>query len=334
MTRSQQKEAFVASTLAANWSMEPLAGDASRRSYFRLTAQDGRRRILMDAPPESGEDIRPFLAIARHLSSIGLSVPQMDAIDETAGFILMEDLGDGLVSRIAQNNPDQEADLYGQAAEALGVLHAHPPPTHVPQYGPSEMAELAGLAEIWFASTLAKPVLPAIVRATLDRLALRYDVLALRDYHAENILWLPQRKGVRRVGILDFQDAAIGHCAYDICSLLKDARRHVNKATQAHARAVFRDTSPQKTENFDGAFAALSAQRNLRILGVFSRLAIRDGKQQYIDYIPRVWDNLMDDLRRPELAELCRAVTDCLPTPTDSHMATLRNRCAQIHNPS
>ena len=293
----------------------PLAGDASNRRYLRLVSEPGATAVLMDAPPDRGEDVRPFLAIARHLARIGLSAPAVLADDTQAGLLLLEDLGDGLFARLA-GNPATETKLYGAAAETLAALPAGPPPEGLGLFTPDPMADLARLVFDGYAPVTKKgEELVSLLRKALERTAPKPTVLSLRDFHAENLLWLPDRAGPARVGLLDFQDAVIAHPAYDLVSLLHDARRDVGEATRAATIRRFLDLTGHEAAPFMAAAAALSAQRNLRILGVFARLARRDGKAGYLRVLPRVWRNLNRDLDHPALSRLRETALRLLPPP-------------------
>jgi hypothetical protein len=158
-------------------------------------------------------------------------------------------------------------------------------------------------------------------------------VLALRDFHAENLVWLPDRAGVARVGLLDFQDAEAGHPAYDLVSLLKDARRDLAPGLEQEMIDRFLSRTGCDPERFAAAYAALGAQRNLRILGVFARLSMHFGKPHYVDLIPRVWAHLTASLRHPALAPLARRVADDLPEPTPDILASLKEQCATVPTP-
>jgi aminoglycoside/choline kinase family phosphotransferase len=295
----------------------PLAGDASNRRYLRLR-RGGETAVLMDAPPERGEDVRPFLRIARHLSALDLSAPAILASDEAAGLLLLEDLGDGVFARLAESDPEIETPLYLTAAGALAVLHRAPPPPGLTRFTPEVMADLACLVFDWYApGTPPEAVedMAARLRDTLAKTAPEPTVLSLRDFHAENLLWLPDRTGPARVGLLDFQDAVVAHPAYDVVSLLNDARRDVSEETHAATIRHFLDLTGHAEAPFAAAAAALSVQRNLRILGVFARLAGRDGKTGYLRFIPRVWRLLLRDLEHPALAKVREKALRLLPPP-------------------
>jgi N-acetylmuramate 1-kinase len=295
----------------------PLAGDASNRRYLRLH-RGAETAVLMDAPPERGEDVRPFVRIARHLTHLGLSAPAILAADETAGLLLLEDLGDGVFARLAAADPAMETPLYLAAVEALAALHRAPPPPGLTRFTPEVMAELARLVFDWYAPDTppeAAEDMTARLREALAQTAPEPTVLSLRDFHAENLLWLPDRTGPTRVGLLDFQDAVVAHPAYDVVSLMNDARRDVSEETRAAAIRRFLDLTGHAEAPFAAAAAALSVQRNLRILGIFARLAGRDGKSGYLRFIPRVWRLLLRDLGHPALAELRETALRLLPPP-------------------
>lgn len=331
------RDTLIAAFLArAGWgaaSRRPLAGDASNRRYERLSL-NGAPAVLMDAPPDRGENVRPFTAIARHLSGIGLSAPRILAEDPDHGFLLIEDLGDDLFSRSAADAPEQERALYFAATDALIALHAAPLPS-APDYGPDTMSDIAGLAVDWYAfgatgSRAGRPDLSAALRRAFAALPPWRPVLVLRDYHAENLLWLPGRPAPANVGLLDFQDAGIGHPAYDLMSLARDARRDVAPQTRAAMIDRYATRTGQEIDGFTRACATVSAQRNLRILGVFARLSLHFGKSHYIDLIPRVWRNLNADLAHPALADLRQTALGLLPAPTPDLLTRLKDKCATV----
>ncbi len=328
---------FVAKTDWAGAQIAPLAGDASNRRYLRLTdTATNATAVLMDAPPERGEDTAPFVAIAGYLTALGLSAPRILAADTKAGFLLIEDLGDALYARLIPTTPGLEPTLYEAATDVLIALHSHAPPAGLATYDAPLMADLAALAYDWYLAHAGSPddSARAMFRDTMER-ALRADaseapVLIQRDYHAENLLWLPDRDGIARVGLLDFQDAMRGHPAYDLVSLLQDARRDVPPRIAAQMIRHYTDRTRADATAFDRVYHVLGAQRNLRILGVFARLCLRDGKPHYLDLIPRVWNHLMHDLDHPALNEVAPLVRAVLPAPTPEILNLLRAKCASV----
>ncbi|MEQ9260209.1 MAG: phosphotransferase [Roseovarius sp.] len=330
---------FVAQAGWGAASRKVIAGDASNRRYLRLFGEGGATAVLMDAPPEKDEDVRPFLFIARHLSGLGFSAPRIIAADEAHGFLLLEDLGDDLFARVLERDIAREAELYTAATDLLVELHKAPPPRSFEPYGPELMTERAGLSVEWYCSgatgTRNERLLEALcaeIEPVLAQHAGDADVLVQRDYHAENLLWLPRRDGVARVGLLDFQDAMSGHRAYDLVSLLEDARRDVSPDVADAMRARYIAAAGQDAESFTAAFHVLGAQRNLRIIGVFARLCIRDGKAHYVDLIPRVWAHLQHDLTHPALAAI-RALVETFPEPGPETLTRLKSLCATHQAP-
>ncbi|MEM8553303.1 MAG: phosphotransferase [Pseudomonadota bacterium] len=321
----------------AGWghaSARPLAGDASNRRYHRLTHPDGRKAVLMDAPPHRGEDVRPFLSIAKHLRDTDLSAPEVFAADETEGLLVLEDLGDALYARVLESEPNRELAFYTAAIDALHHLHRLPPPDGLEAYDSSTMPDLGALAFEWYGNETQHQDTAGPLRGALKRALEPFDgpprVLVQRDYHAENLLWLGDREGVARVGLLDFQDARVGHPAYDIVSLLEDARRDVDPRTVKACLAHYIDISGSDPEEFQAAYATMGAQRNLRILGVFARLSLHFGKPHYVDLIPRVWAHLQTDLKHQHLANVADIALNGLPEPTPAHLQDLKDRCGTI----
>lgn len=325
MTRAPLIDRFLAQHDLGQAARAPLAGDASARRYLRVAG-----RILMDAPPERGEDIRPFLRIAAMLRDVELSVPEIEASDPKAGLILMEDLGDRLYSTVTAEAPDQEAPLYLAATDAIARMQTASS-TDLPNYT-QQMPDLACLAIDWYAPAAAphRDELAGLVATALERLQ-GPEVFVHRDFHADNLLWLPARTGVARVGLLDFQDAMAGPAEYDLASLLHDARRVVSPGTQAQAMAHWAQITGRSQADIALGFATCSVQRGLRILGVFTRLCLRDGKAHYPDFIPRTWALLQEDLAHPGLRDLARLLAEILPAPTQARLADIRARIGQGH---
>ncbi len=328
------RETLIAEFLDhAGWgaaSRAPLAGDASPRRYERLKLA-GETRVLMDAPPDRGEDVRPFVAVARHLRGLGLSAPAIHAEDAANGFLLLEDLGDDLYARLIPETPALEPELYAAAVDVLAEIQRHPPPAGLPHYDTRAMVETASLALEWYAPAAGGAPDADAFRAELADLLATHaggrQVVTLRDYHAENLIWLPERDGLARVGLLDFQNAELCHPAYDLVSLLEDARRDVPADLDAEMRARFAAATGLAPDTLAAAAAALGAQRNLRILGVFVRLWLRDGKPRYLPLLPRVWGHLQRDLSHPALARLAGIVADGFPAPAPDVIERIR-RCA------
>ncbi len=309
-----------------------VAGDASNRSYERLTRPDGQTAILMNAPPEKGEDVGLFVKILTYLRHCGLEAPMLLGADMEHGFLLLEDLGDALFARVCKTRPELETTLYRAAIDVLLHLHKRPAPKNVPPYDLAAYLRETDLVCDWYLPATTKAaVLPDVVKtyrreisAACKAIQNPAPVLVLRDYHAENLLWLPEREAVKRVGLLDFQDALIGHPAYDLLSLLEDARRDTPLSLQADMKRYFIEQSGLHETTFNADFATLGAQRNLKIIGIFARLCVRDAKPHYIDMIPRVWAHLQHDLSHPKLAGLKAWVEHNMPIPSPEILARIK----------
>jgi hypothetical protein len=290
-----------------------LADDASFRRYERLL-RDGDSMVLMDAPPPR-EDVRPFTAIARHLCGIDYSAPEIVAEEPVSGLLLLEDLGDDTYTRALDADADADA-LYGAAIDLLVDLHRRPPPARVAAYDEAAYLAEADLLIDWFLPAVTGSAVTDDARASyhaawrdvlamtvLDGAAIGDPVLVLRDYHADNLMWLPNRPGHRCVGLLDFQDALVGSPAYDLVSLLEDIRRDVPHILAEAMLDRYLAARPEiDGEAFRAAYAVLGCQRNAKIVGIFTRLWKRDGKPAYLDLIPRGWRLLDYDLAQPVLA--------------------------------
>lgn len=300
-----------------------LAGDASFRRYDRLT-RDGAHAVLMDAPPPM-EDIRPFVLVDRLLVDLGLSAPRILAQDEAAGLLLLEDLGDDTYTRVLAEGGDEDA-LYQQALDTLIALHtrfdsaagaAVPPP-----YDDEALLTEATLLTDWYMPAVLGRETPAALRhdycelwrAAFAEARRMPATLVLRDYHVDNLIWLPRRDGAAGCGLLDFQDARIGPVTYDLVSLFEDARRDVPPALTGRLLSRYLDAFPELDRDaFAASYAIMGAQRSAKILGIFTRLDRRDGKPHYLTHIPRVWRWLEGDLAHPALGPVRDWFDSALP---------------------
>lgn len=289
--------------------IKPLAGDASFRRYFRVIGEKGNA-VLMDAPPPH-EDPRPFVEVAEWLISIGLSAPDILARDLDQGLLLLGDFGDVRLRETLDEDPARERELYEQATDVLIHLHRHPPMPELSPHGLEQWLDELMLFIDWYCPALDLDVdrdsycevwTEALRPVAADGLG---PVTVLRDYHAENVMLVDGRDGVARLGLLDFQDALAGHPAYDLASVLEDARRDVSPDIE---RAMIGRyvAAMHLGEAFERAYWALAAQRNTRILGVFTRLWKRDGKPHYRMFQPRMWGLLERDLGQPGLEPVRR----------------------------
>lgn len=311
--RSELIDKFLTQSGWGDATRAPLAGDASFRRYERVSGK-GRRAVLMDAPP-AHEDVRLFMRIAETLQKSNLSAPRILASDAGQGFLLLEDLGDDLYSPLLRRSPAQEEALYLAAADVLAELYRIAPVADyasVPPYNEALLMRECMLLAEWFlpavmeqgnATKLAEEF-RVLWQNLLTKMPAHNTVLVLRDYHADNLLWLPERAGNARVGLLDFQDAVIGAPAYDMVSFLEDARRDVAEQTVQRTLTHYLAQTKQEKDAFMASYALLGAQRNCKIIGIFVRLAARDGKANYLSFLPRVWAHLEHDMQHPLLAPL------------------------------
>ena len=345
--RPEAMQAFLARAEWGEAVRIPLLGDASTRRYIRLRL-NGRAALLMDQPQGAetptasagaspserralgynavarlaGADCARFVAVAKYLRGKGLSAPEIYADDAAQGFVLIEDLGDDLFADALARGADEEA-LYSAAADVLAKLHADPAPgvlppdKHLHAYDETALlAEIDLLTEWFFPVALGRKADEAEIeehrklwRQALAPYLRAPPVFVHRDYHAQNLFWLPGRSGVVRVGLIDFQDAVAGAKAYDLVSLIEDARRDVAPALGKAATAHYLDAMREQGTPLDGGafaeeMAVFAAQRNAKIVGIFARLYRRDGKGRYLAYLPRVWSHLGRDLEHPALAAL------------------------------
>lgn len=317
--RTEQILSFLAAGGFADAELHPLAGDASFRRYIRIR-KGNKCAMLMDAPPEK-ENSRSYLNVAQYLYGLGYSVPNVLAHDLSLGLLLLEDLGDDLFSAVLRRDSAVENELYINAVDILVEwrnLGSRSALQSLQPYDYKLLMQEVRLFSSWF--------LPQIVgKDEAARLGVEYlDIWARilqsatpavncfvhRDYHADNLMWLPARSGLKRVGMLDFQDAVYGDPAYDMVSLLEDARRDVSDDLAVAMIDRYVAGAGIDKQAFLASYALLGAQRNSKIVGIFSRLAARDGKQHYLNFLPRVWRYLEKDLAHPTLAELKRWIDE------------------------
>jgi aminoglycoside/choline kinase family phosphotransferase len=268
----------------------------------------------------------------------GYSAPQIYGEDPACGFLLLEDLGDALFARMVSRDATDEARLYHAATDFLVDLHRHHPPVFLARADGRALADLVALTPEWYlrgvedCANAASAKVVTLIASLFDHLAVAPPVVSLRDFHAENLIWLDGRQGVAQVGLLDFQDAFATHPAYDLASLLQDARRDVSVDLEADCLARYMAATGAQQAPFLAVYALLGAQRALRILGVFARLSLRDGKPRYLEFVPRVWGYLGRNLAHPALAELADAVADGLPAPTPDRLERIAKKCGQYRN--
>jgi len=345
LRETQMRDFLVASGWGAA-TVAPLPGDASTRRYARLYL-NGRTAMLMDQPQGAeapvapanadeearralgynavarlaGADCARFAAASAWLRGLGLAAPDIYAADCAGGFLILEDLGDALFAQVLADGRD-ENELYQAAVAVLARMHAGDAPAQLSANKPlfdydlvALLAETDLLTEWFMPLALGRKATDEEVaehrrlwRAALEGLGGR-RVFIHRDFHAENLLWLPERQGVARVGLIDFQDAVAGSPAYDLISLTKDARRTVSPelaeaTTRQYLAAMMAQGTPLDEASFRHEIAVMAAQRTVKIVGIFARLHSRDGKPRYLPFLPRLWTYLDRDLAHPALHDL------------------------------
>jgi N-acetylmuramate 1-kinase len=312
--RTAEIENFLASAGWAGADHATLAEDASFRRYERVT-RSGEQAVLMDAPPGK-EDVLPFLRIARKLTALGFSAPGILAEDTAAGFLLLEDLGDATFTRLL-NAGAAAAPLYEMAVDVLTNLHKFSPADAVPagtvSYSDAMLIDEAALLTDWYLPAISGEDTPEGVAASyrdmwasLVPLARSVpETLVLRDFHVDNLIRIAERDGPAACGLLDFQDAVAGPVSYDFVSLVEDARRDVDVGLRAAMRDRYLAAFPEiSAVAFDTSCAILGAQRHCKVLGIFTRLRDRDGKDGYLQHVPRLWRLLERAAGHPSLALL------------------------------
>lgn len=290
----QHAQEFLTKNNLKDFKIKKVAGDASFRSYYRVFAD--KTYILMFAPP-SHEEIWPFINIARLLFENSLSAPQILAIDEEHGFILLEDFGDDSYSRVlaaAANKEELELEIYKSACDSLIEVQKIKELPQIAKYDSELLLKEVMLLVDWYfphkkiaITDQQKQEYKDLWLEVFENLSKDNQVLVLRDYHADNLM-LIDRKGYKKVGLLDFQDAVIGSKAYDLVSLLEDARRDLDDENAKKLLDYYINESRSNETEFLQDYEILSLQRNIKILGIFCRLSMRDNKDSYLNLLPRV----------------------------------------------
>ncbi|MDE2017383.1 MAG: tRNA (adenosine(37)-N6)-threonylcarbamoyltransferase complex ATPase subunit type 1 TsaE [Hyphomicrobiales bacterium] len=349
LAMARDVETLVERSGWAEATREPIAGDASSRAYWRLRAADGRTAVLMVAPARGGEaivrfgrsysqiarlaqDVRAFVAVDGGLRERGFSAPEVHAADLAGGVAIIEDLGGEFVAQAGAPVPAR----YAEAVNALARLHGMPLPGDlplpdgtrhpIPPYDLDAMLVEVELALEWYAphvagarlSSGAKAVFLNLWRYALSPALDGEKSWTMRDWHSPNLMWLPAREGYRRIGIIDFQDCVIGPTAYDLASLLQDARVDVPDALELKLLSLYSLLRAAGRPDFDRAafaqaYSLMAAQRATKLLGIFTRLARRDGKPQYREMLPRVRRYLGKSLAHPALKQVADWYATHLP---------------------
>lgn len=315
MMRADILGAFLKAAGWADAHQAPMSADASYRRYIRLTQGD-KHTLVMDAPP-THEDVRPFVMVDRHLRLLAFSAPEILHEDETNGFLLLEDFGDATFTNLLANGAS-ESELYQLATDVLIALHALDTDTATPEwlapYDDDRLSTETALLLDWFMPAQGLPT-DTDTRAQYEKIWFELfahvhagpRTLVLRDYHVDNLMRLGDRHGIKACGLLDFQDALAGHPAYDLMSLLEDARRDIRDDLQATMKERYFDAMNLHGDerlDFECAYAILAAQRHAKVIGIFTRLDRRDAKPVYLKHIARVWRLFERALEHPALSAM------------------------------
>ena len=297
---------------------EKITSDASNRKYLRLT-KGNKTVILMDSNPKKNEPVNNFIYFTNFLRKHHFSAPKIYDSDIPNGLLLLEDLGARNFADILKVKPKVETNIYKEAVNQLIMIQSKETPKQAKPYSTEILIEEALLFTEWYLGETNSSRLSTQFTSLLTPLLKKIDqtkpTLVLRDFHAENLIWMNSRKNFKRVGLLDYQDALIGHPAYDIASLLKDARRDVSIEVRDIMTNHYLEKTKHNKDLFLRDYSILSAQRNLKIIGIFSRLSIRDKKKNYVKLIPRVWKNLENDFMHPDLKNLSKFINAVAPYP-------------------
>ncbi len=334
--RAQALDCFIEKAGWQNVQRYPLQADASFRRYIRLrdSHDPDRRAMVMDAPPPQ-EDVTPFIKVARHLTDMGFSAPLILQEDVQQGFLLLEDLGDHTFTNLLQQG-ESETLLYQAAIDTLAALHQHPQcnDIEVSKYDESALIEETNLFIDWyFAEVTGLPATPeqkasyqhawSQVFSQLPELA---NTLVLRDFHVDNLMLL-DRPGAANCGLLDFQDALMGSPAYDVTSLLEDARRDIQPNLRQQMLARYFQKNPHNNQDdFMQEYRVLSAQRHIKIIGIFTRLYRRDNKATYLHHISRVINLLSLHLQHEQLAPVANWINTHIPNYKDIPATLMVNK--------
>ena len=288
----------------------PIKNDASFRKYFRVD-----KKILMDADPNLGEDVGSFININHVLREFKLNVPEIFTIDKENGFLLLEDLGENIFSQIL--NSENEEQLYKQAIEVLVEIYKKDLNkfsnfTFLEKYSVEKLQDESQLFIEWYLKKYLKINITDtdikdfkdIINKIFNNLDTKFEKLVLRDYHVDNLILQKSKLGLKQVGILDFQDAVLGSSSYDLISIIEDVRRPISKDLKNILIKYFIDLTGYDPNQLEKELAFYSVQRNLKILGIFSRLNLRDNKSKYMRYNDNAWKYIESNLNNPTMSDL------------------------------
>lgn len=338
--REKELLEFLKKCKVDDYEVEKLKADASHRRYRRLKKGE-KSFIVMDAPPEK-ESTKEFIQMSQFLIASGFSAPEVIEHDQENGFLLLEDFGCYQVSTILAQKMFEDAsemEVYTKAMDVLIKLHKMQAPSFLANYDDQSMIKETTLFIEWYVSVINDAKLPRVMNEEYQKIV-NYSLkltkifpktTVLRDYHADNLMWLPERFGQQKIGLLDFQDAVLGSPIYDIVSLLEDARRDVSEEVVNAMISKYLKAFPQYNyKDFMTCYSILGAQRNLKIIGIFSRQSSKNKNPYYLSLLPRVWGHLNRDLKHPLLLPLKNWIEKALPNQIPSALKS-RDNARVVH---
>lgn len=310
VSRINQINNFLKNNQIETKNLIPIKNDASFRKYFRVD-----KKILMDADPNLGEDVGSFININHVLREFKLNVPEIFTIDKENGFLLLEDLGENIFSQIL--NSENEEQLYKQAIDVLVEIYKKDLNkfsnfTFLEKYSVEKLQDESQLFIEWYLKKYLKINITDtdikdfkdIINKIFNNLDTKFEKLVLRDYHVDNLILQKSKLGLKQVGILDFQDAVLGSSSYDLISIIEDVRRPISKDLKNILIKYFIDLTGYDPNQLEKELAFYSVQRNLKILGIFSRLNLRDNKSKYMQYNDNAWKYIESNLNNPTMSDL------------------------------
>lgn len=315
---------FLESTGWANAEVTKVAGDLSARKYFRLR-KGSNTAILMECAEENDPSLPNFIKLSNWLRSLGLSAPEIYAADTQGGLAIMQDFGESNLTSLIAEDAGIQKPSYEDIVDTLVTIRNANPPDGLDTPSAQDFCDATKLADSWYPGADAKALsaIRPLLETVLTEILETGPTVSLRDFHADNIIWLGDNPPVQRAGLLDFQDAILTHPAYDLMSLLTDARTDVSKDLSEHITQLYCQRTGDDIDETSKAIAALGVQRNLRILGIFTSAAIRDAKPHHLPALPRVYTHLMTCASHPALRSLATTLRAALPEPTPEYLAEI-----------
>ncbi len=315
---------FLESAGWANAAVTKIAGDLSARKYFRLR-KGSKKAVLMECASENDPSLSQFIMLSNWLRSLGLSAPEIYSADTQGGLAVMQDFGDSKLTTLIAKDPDIQKPSYEDIVDTLITIRNANPPLGLATPSAQDFCDATTLADTWYtgADSQALDNIRAYLEPILVETLKITPTVSLRDFHADNIIWLGDNPPARRAGLLDFQDAILTHPAYDLMSLLTDARTDVSKELSEHIIQIYCRRTGDNVAETSKAIAALGVQRNLRILGIFTSAARRDAKPHHLPALPRVYAHLITCASHPALSTFATTLRAALPKPTPDYLAEI-----------